>query len=93
MRAVVQCAGTCEKAGEQYEYIGPKSCRLAQNNPGGGAKACTFGCTGYGDCKAACPFGAIEIIDGIAVVNPEACKACGKCVAACPKHLIHIDPI
>ena len=65
MRAVVQCAGTCEKAGEQYEYIGPKSCRLAQNNPGGGAKACTFGCTGYGDCKAACPFGAIEIIDGI----------------------------
>ena len=92
MRAVVQCAGTCEKAGEQYEYIGPKSCRLAQNNPGGGAKACTFGCTGYGDCKAACPFGAIEIIDGIAVVNPEACKACGNCVAACPKHLITLIP-
>lgn len=92
LRAVVQCAGTCDKAVSQYEYIGPKSCRLAQNNPGGGAKACAYGCTGYGDCKAACLFGAIEIIDGIAVVNPDKCKACGKCVAVCPRHLIALVP-
>lgn len=92
LRAVVQCAGTCDKAVSQYEYIGPKSCRLAQNHPGGGAKACAYGCTGYGDCKAVCPFGAIEIIDGIAVVNPDKCKACGKCVAVCPRHLIVLVP-
>lgn len=92
MVAVVRCAGTCEKAGKQYEYIGPESCKLAQNNPGGGARACAFGCTGFGDCKAACPFGAIEIIDGIAVVDRARCKACGKCVAVCPKQLIELVP-
>ncbi|MBQ8147635.1 MAG: RnfABCDGE type electron transport complex subunit B [Lachnospiraceae bacterium] len=92
MTAVVRCAGTCEKAVSQYEYVGPKSCSLAQNNPNGGAKACTYGCTGFGDCKAACPFDAIEIIDGIAVVDKEKCKACGKCVATCPKHLIELIP-
>lgn len=90
--AFVKCAGTCEKAVRNYEYVGPKSCVLAQNNPGGGEKACTFGCTGFGDCKNACPFDAIEIIDGIACVDKEKCKACGKCVAACPKHLIELIP-
>lgn len=90
--AFVKCAGTCEKAVSSYEYVGPKSCVLAQNNPGGGAKACGYGCTGFGDCKNACPFQAIEILDGIAVVNPDKCKACGKCVAACPKHLIELIP-
>ncbi len=92
MTAVVKCAGTCEKAVSQYDYVGPQSCTLAQNNPNGGAKACAYGCTGFGDCKAVCPFGAIEIIDGIAVVDKERCKACGKCVAVCPKHLIELVP-
>lgn len=92
MTAVVKCIGTCEKAVSQYEYVGPQSCSLVQNSPNGGAKACTYGCTGFGDCKAVCPFGAIEIIDGIAVVDKERCKACGKCVAVCPKHVIELIP-
>lgn len=91
--AWVKCAGTCEAAKEQYDYVGPSSCRLAQNNPGGGAKACNYGCLGLGDCKDACPFQAIEIIDGIAVVDTEKCKACGKCVAQCPRHLIELAPV
>ena len=32
------------------------------------------------------------VIDGVAVVDKEACKACGKCVKACPKHLIELVP-
>ena len=32
------------------------------------------------------------IVDGVAVVDKEACKACGKCVAACPKKLIELVP-
>ena len=40
----------------------------------------------------ACPFDAVHIVDGIAVVDKEACKACGKCIAACPKHLIELVP-
>ena len=35
---------------------------------------------------------AIHIVDGIAVVDKEACKDCGKCDAACPKHLIELIP-
>lgn len=92
MMAFVKCAGTCDKAKDQYEYVGEKDCKLALNNPGGGAKACSYGCTGFGNCKAVCPFDAIEIVDGIAVVDPDKCKACGKCVAECPKHLIELVP-
>lgn len=60
--------------------------------PGGGAKACAYGCLGYGSCVKACAFDAIHIIDGIAVVDRETCKACGKCVDACPRHLIELIP-
>lgn len=92
MTAYVKCAGTCEKAKDNYEYVGPQDCKLAMNNPGGGAKACSYGCTGFGNCKMVCPFDAIDIVDGIAVVNADKCKACGKCVAECPKHLIELVP-
>lgn len=92
MTAYVKCAGTCEMAKDNYEYVGPQDCKLAMNNPGGGAKACSYGCTGFGNCKMVCPFDAIDIVDGIAVVNADKCKACGKCVAECPKHLIELVP-
>lgn len=91
--AYVKCAGTCEKAKDNYEYVGPEDCRLAMNNPGGGAKACTYGCLGFGNCAKACPFDAIKIVDGIAVVDSDKCKACGKCVAECPKHIIELSPV
>lgn len=90
--AYVKCAGDCEVAKEKYEYVGPKDCKLALNNPGGGAKACSYGCLGFGNCKAVCPFDAIELVDGIAMVDKDKCKACGKCVAECPKHLIELIP-
>lgn len=93
MTAYVKCAGTCDKAKDNYEYIGVHDCKLALNNPGVGAKACIFGCTGYGNCKRVCPFDAIDIVDGIAVVNEDKCRACGKCVAECPKHLIELVPV
>ena len=40
----------------------------------------------------ACPFDAIHVENGIAVVDKEACKACGKCIEACPKKLIELIP-
>jgi electron transfer flavoprotein alpha subunit len=44
-------------------------------------------CTGCGVCVSICPFGAIEIHDGKAVIT-EACRVCGQCVEACPEEAI-----
>ena len=90
--AHVKCSGTCEKAKEEYIYTGVEDCEMLPFVPNGGAKACTYGCCGFGSCVKVCPFGAIHIVDGIAVVDKEACKACGKCVAKCPRHLIELIP-
>ena len=60
--------------------------------PNGGPKSCNYGCLGFGSCVAVCPFDAIHVVNGVAVVDKEACKACGKCVEVCPKHLIELLP-
>ena len=90
--AHVKCSGTCEKAKEEYVYTGVEDCEMLPFVPNGGAKSCTYGCCGFGSCVKVCPFDAIHIVDGIAVVDKEACKACGKCVAKCPRHLIELIP-
>ena len=90
--AFVKCKGTCDKAKNQYQYSGIEDCRKAMVTPGAGPKACSYGCMGFGSCVKACQFGAIEVIDGIAVVDKEKCVACGACVAACPKNLIELVP-
>ena len=92
MVAYVHCQGDCEKAKSDYVYTGVEDCRMAAFVPNGGPKACNSGCLGYGTCVKACPFDAIHIVNGIAVVDSEKCKACGKCVAVCPKHLISLIP-
>ena len=86
--AFVKCGGTCEKAKDKYEYFGIDDCNFAVQLAGGGSKSCSYGCLGLGSCKKACAFGAIEIVDGIAVIDKDKCVACGKCVSACPKHII-----
>ncbi len=88
--AFVKCGGDCSSAKTSYEYSGLISCRMQKNAPGGGEKACSYGCLGGGDCVRACPFDAITIENGIAVVSEERCKACGKCVAACPRGIIEL---
>ncbi|MDO4293755.1 MAG: RnfABCDGE type electron transport complex subunit B [Eubacteriales bacterium] len=90
--AFVACQGGCGKAKLDYAYHGIQDCRMLAFVPNGGPKSCDYGCTGFGSCVQACPFDAIHVIDGVAVVDKEACKACGKCVAVCPKHLISLVP-
>lgn len=90
--AFVKCNGTCEVAENLYDYTGPKDCKIASVTPGGGNKKCDYGCLGYGSCQNVCDSGAISIIDGIAVIDPDKCTSCGKCVNICPKGIIELVP-
>ena len=90
--AFVKCHGTCQVAGDHYDYSGPEDCKSAAIAPGRGKKMCDYGCLGFGSCQKVCDNEAISIVDGIAVVDPEKCGACGRCVNACPMGLIEIVP-
>ena len=92
MVAFVACQGDCDRAKVDYEYTGIEDCRMLSFVPNGGPKTCNYGCPGYGSCVQACPFDAIHVVNGVAVVDREQCKACGKCVEACPKTLISLIP-
>ena len=92
MTAFVRCAGTCGKSKQNYDYCGVKDCEMLAFVPSGGPKACHGGCLGFGNCVKACTFGAIQVIDGVAVVDREKCRGCGQCALHCPKHLIEMLP-
>jgi len=86
--AQVMCGGGSGLAGERSTYVGIQTCPGAML-AGGGCKACTFGCLGYGTCTSVCPFDAISMGgDGLPVVDKEKCTACGNCVKACPRSII-----
>jgi len=46
-------------------------------------------CTGCGICRGVCMYDAIEIIDGMAVIN-ESCVYCGACIDVCKFNSIEI---
>ena len=46
-------------------------------------------CVGCGECEEACPYGAITVIDGDAVINPTLCHQCNRCIETCPEGAIY----
>jgi len=45
-------------------------------------------CAGCGACINSCPWDAIAIQNGVAVINTSVCKGCMACQAACPLEAI-----
>nr|WP_083479955.1 Fe-S cluster domain-containing protein [Oxobacter pfennigii] len=90
--AYVKCSGVCTNSKDKYKYYGVQDCRDAAMIPGGGPKSCSYGCLGLGSCVKVCDFGALSIVDGVAVVDEDKCTSCGKCTNICPKGLISIVP-
>jgi|GEM_PF-735817 len=88
--ARILCAGG-DKAKEKCSFDGVMDCRVSQTLSGG-TKLCSGGCVGLGNCVRACPYGAIAIREGVAVVEPDKCRGCGACSDACPKNLIVLLP-
>jgi Na+-translocating ferredoxin:NAD+ oxidoreductase RNF subunit RnfB len=89
--AQVMCNGTCDASRTVLEWQGMQSCKGAKGwftSP----NACMFGCVGLGDCHDACQFDAIDVVNGVAVVNRVNCVACGACVSACPQKIIQLVP-
>ena len=90
-RAVVCCGGDVEQMVRIPNYNGVLDCASAVL-VAGGPKGCSYGCIGMGSCARKCPFGAIEIINNLAVVHSELCVGCGTCVAVCPRGVIKLVP-
>lgn len=88
--AYVACGGTVPHVtDDSYAYQGEKTC-AACNMYYQGKGICDYGCIGYGDCVEKCSYGAIKIVDEVAVIDHDLCRGCSLCVAACPKSLIHM---
>lgn len=90
--ALVQCLGSADNTTLQMDYDGLDGCAAAALLTGS-TGSCRYGCLGLGDCMKACEYGAVEVCNGLAHIDPGKCKACGKCVSACPKGLIKLAPV
>ena len=91
MIARVLCGGIHGIAKERYHYDGYRSCAVAAGIAGG-PKECHYSCIGLGDCMDHCAFGAISMVDGVARVDEDKCRACGTCVESCPRGAIRMMP-
>ena len=90
--AVVRCGGCTENSKQKMRYAGAQSCAFASQLYGG-SSVCSYSCLGFGDCAVVCDYGAINVINERAVVDPALCVGCKKCIAACPKGLIAMTPV
>ena len=89
--AKVICQGEVGVSKHRYDYDGFPSCQMA-SSMAGGPKKCPYACVGLGDCVQVCKFDAIQVVNGLAVVDEKKCTACGLCAKVCPRHSIRLSP-
>lgn len=93
MIARVKCKGDLCNANHKVLLEGVTDCvTAAEMTRSEDDKSCSYGCLGYGTCAEKCPFDAIEMINGLAVVIEDKCKSCKICVKACPNDVIEMVP-
>ncbi|GHT50390.1 hypothetical protein FACS1894102_5880 [Spirochaetia bacterium] len=51
-------------------------------------KDCKTGCGKCGACAKACPNGALEMSNGLPVIDYAKCQSCGTCVEKCPQKVL-----
>ncbi len=90
LRPVVHCAADFSMRLQRQEYRGEQTCASA--NLVAGVQGCVYGCLGLGDCVRACDYDAIDMVDGLAVVNYETCIGCSACAKVCPRNIITMVP-
>ena len=91
MVALVRCSGGCNANLKFETYEGLDDC-VAATKVLGGTTQCSYACIGFGTCVKACKFGALSIVDGVAVVNKEKCTGCMACTKVCPRGIIGAKP-
>ncbi len=91
--ARVKCKGDICNANHKVLLEGVTDCATAAEMRSEDDKSCSYGCLGYGSCFEACPFDAIEMVDGLAIIIQDKCKGCRRCVIACPRDVIEMVPI
>ncbi len=91
MVAEVLCSGAKDCAKHRFLYEDVTDCYAAEALAGGD-KFCAAGCIGLGSCVEKCVFGALSLVNGVAVLDREKCRQCGVCVDVCPKKIIRLIP-
>ncbi|MFH1852195.1 MAG: RnfABCDGE type electron transport complex subunit B [Candidatus Neomarinimicrobiota bacterium] len=90
--ARVICRGGDYETAKKGVYNGIQSCTSA-HLMGGGDRLCDYGCIGYGECVAVCPFDAMYMNENhLPVVIEDKCTGCGNCAEICPRNVIEMHP-
>ncbi len=91
-----KCVETCPK--NIIELV-PKSMHVhvfCRNEEKGGKakKSCKAACIACKKCEKECKFDAIHVVNNLARIDYDKCKACAKCVLVCPQDaLANLRPV
>jgi electron transport complex protein RnfB len=91
-----KCVETCPKG---IIALVPRSKQVhvfCKNEEKGGKakKSCKAACIACKKCEKECKFDAIHVVNNLARIDYEKCKACAKCVLVCPQDaLANLRPV